>query len=99
MESNGWSPRRLLVLLVIGVWTLCVIVVVTGFWSRAEGRREYGVWAADEGGNLAVNKDGSLPLTATGLMKALQETPRQGWRLHSIVFSANLGGYTVIVER
>jgi hypothetical protein len=91
--------RVLLILLVAGVWSLLLTNVFSAYSSQAQARRQYGVWVADEKGNLVINGDGSAPLTAAGLVRALSETPRQGWRLHSVVFSTNAGGYTVIVER
>jgi hypothetical protein len=99
MAKTDRILKVLLVLLVIGVWSLLLSHILTGFSSQAQARRQYGVWAVDEKGNLAINGNGSAPLTAAGLVKVLEETPRQGWRLHSVVFSTNAGGYTVIVER
>lgn len=99
MAKTDRSLKLLLMLLVVGVWSLLLSHMLTGSSSQAQARRQYGVWAVDEKGNLAVNGSGSVPLTAAGLVKALEETPRQGWRVHSVVFSTNAGGYTVIIER
>jgi TPP-dependent 2-oxoacid decarboxylase len=91
--------KVLLTLLVVGVWSLLITNALSAYSSQAQARKQYGVWVADDKGNLVINGDGSAPLTAAGLVRALAETPRQGWRLHSVVFSTNAGGYTVIVER
>ena len=100
MQKADWVLKLLLALLVVGVWGLVLSPFMSGHSSHAQARRQYSVWVAnDKAGKLEIGGEGSLPLTATGLMKALEETPKQGWRINSVVYSSAGGGYVVVVER
>jgi hypothetical protein len=93
--------KVLLTLLVVGVWSLLLtnIFSANSSQAQAQARRQYGVWVAEENNNLVINGVGSAALTATGLQGALANTPRLGWKLHSVVYNSVVGGYTVIVEK
>jgi hypothetical protein len=100
MQKTDWLLKVLLALLALGVWGMVLSPFIPGFSSRAQARRQYSVWVAnDKAGKLGIGGEGSLPLTATGLMQALEETPKQGWRVNSVVYSSGGGGYVVIVEK
>jgi len=100
MQNRDYISKVLLLLLVVGVWGLLLSHFITSYSSQAQARRQYSVWVADDSsGKLEIGGNGSLPLTARGLVKALDETPRQGWKVHSVVYSSGGGGYVVIVEK
>jgi hypothetical protein len=99
MQKTDWLLKVLLALLVLGVWGL-LSSYAPGFSSQAQARKQYSAWVAnDKEGKLEIGGDGSLPLTAAGLLMALEETPKRGWRVNSVVYSSGGGGYVVIVEK
>lgn len=98
MRKINGLLKALLVLLVVGIWSLLLINVSSGYLSYAQARKQYGVWAAGEGG-MAINGSGGTALTADGLATALSETPRQGWRVHTVLYNSQIGGYVVVVEK
>jgi hypothetical protein len=117
MQNGDRAFKILLLLLVIGVWGLLLSPFIRGYASQKPGRtdkpepakppqaqRQYSAWVDDDkSGTLQIGGDGTISLTAAGLMKALEETPRQGWKAHSVVHKSRGGGYgggyVVIVEK
>lgn len=100
MKNLDRSLKVLLALLVIGVWGLLIRSIFTAVSpsAQAQARKQYAVIASDKNDKLIIGGAGTLALSGTGLQIALEEIPRQGWRLHSVV-SPQAGGYVVIVER
>lgn len=90
----------LMILLVVGVWAQFLRAFVADYVpvAQAQIRKQYAIVAFDKDGNLVIGGAGTIALNATGLQRAVDEVPRQGWRIHSIA-CPQAGGYVVLVEK
>ena len=90
----------LMILLVTGVWAQLLRPFIADYVpvAQAQVRKQYAIVAFDKDGNLVIGGAGTIALNATGLQKAIDEVPRQGWRIHSIA-CPQAGGYVVLVEK
>lgn len=98
MQDTSNFVKILLLLLVIGVWSILVRSFFTGSPMQLQSQKQYSVCGIDDNGNIIVGGGNSIGLTVAGLVHALEEAPRQGWKLHSVV-GISSGGYVVIVEK
>ena len=105
----------LLLLLVIGVWGFLINSVLGNWTPIAEaqtrkaassaagqtGGKQYAVAAIDKSGQLIFGGDGTIVLNATGLQAVMAAAPRQGWKVHSVIYSGfdYNKGWTVVLEK
>ena len=90
----------LIILFAVGVWAQLLLPLVADYVpvAQAQVRKQYAIVAFDKDGKLAIGGAGTIALNATGLQMAIDEVPRQGWRIHSIA-CPQAGGYVILVEK
>jgi len=97
------TNRLLIVLMILlagGIWAQLLRPLVADYApvAQAQVRKQYAIVAIDKSGNLAIGGAGTIALNGTALQMAVDEAPRQGWRIHSIA-CPQAGGYVVLVEK
>jgi hypothetical protein len=81
------------------MWGLLIKSFFPASSIQTQSKKQYIVGSIDnEGGIKFDGSGGSIGLTATGLLNALDEASRQGLKVNSILTPAS-GGYVVIVEK
>ncbi len=100
MQKVDRSTKLLLAMIVLGLWAglLKGLLLDHPQAATAQARRQYAVCAIDKQGNFNIGGDGTIALSGTGLQIAMDEIPRRGWRIHTVV-SPPVGGYVVVVEK
>lgn len=100
MQGTNRLNNILLLILIVGVWVLVLRSMTQTAPGAAATRKQLVVCAIDEQGKYRFDgSGGSLGLTATGLVNALEEAARQNVTIHSIISPSNVGGYVIIVEK
>jgi hypothetical protein len=99
MQNSDGLTKVLLILLVIGVWGLLVKSFFPASSVQTQSKKQYIVGSIDDRGGIKFDgSGGSIGLTATGLLNALDEASKQGLKVNSILTPSS-GGYVVVIEK
>ena len=99
MQNSDGLTKVLLVLLVVGVWGLLIKSFFPVSSIQTQSKKQYIVGSIDDQGGIKFDgSGGSIGLTSTGLLNALDEASKQGLKVNSILTPSS-GGYVVIVEK